>query len=81
MDQSIEALKVAHGNFRGAADDFARAVLSLATGKTVTYLENVAFTFAPEERVIVRSGGSCGVYDNGVCRLCTPAEDQGEILQ
>ncbi len=82
MERNREALKTAHGNFAKALDDFAKMVLASATGREVA-VKNASVAMSPDSaNIIIRSGGSCGVYDSstGTCRPCTPEEDQGEII-
>ncbi|RUV41071.1 MAG: hypothetical protein EOQ55_00720 [Mesorhizobium sp.] len=88
MNESREALTKAHDTFAKALDAFAKMVISTANnGKDVGDLKGIAVLAADEgaavRRVIIRTGGSCGVYEDppGTCRLCTPEEDQGEIFQ
>ncbi len=83
MEHNREALKTAHDNFAKALDAFGKMVLSQATGKEVARVRSASLTVVPASgSVIVRSGGSCGVYDEatGTCRLCTPEEAEGEII-
>ena len=86
MDQIHNDLKIAHGDFAGALDAFAKLVLSSATGREVTELKSVSVKKWTDTgmvtKYVIRQGGSCGVYDDstGTCRLCTPEEDQGEII-